>query len=63
MKTTKTISMHDFKQVYKAFYDTVMGTNYFVKQQVTQASIPCNIVYIPPKYERRLNEKERVLIR
>lgn len=55
--------MHDFKQVYKAFYDTVMSTNYFVKQQVTQASIPCNIVYIPPKYERRLNEKERVLIR
>lgn len=55
--------MHDFKQVYKAFYDTVMGTNYFIKQQVIQASIPCNTVYIPPKYERRLNEKERVLIR
>lgn len=50
--------MHDFKQVYKAFYDTVMGTNYFVKQQVTQASIPCNTISTPPKYERRLNEKE-----
>lgn len=58
MKTTKTISMHDFKQVYKAFYDTVMDTNYFIKQQVTQSSIPCSIVYIPPKHERRFNEKK-----